>query len=207
MRKKLRGVCVITDTTIQKKYSHLELAKIAVKGCADIVQFRDKNMSTFVLLETAKKINTICKKNNVLFIVNDRIDIALLSDADGVHLGKGDIPVKEARKLLGEKKIIGATAHSLREAKKAEADGADYLGYGHIFPTSTKLKLTKPKGLKNLSKVCNSVNIPVFAIGGINKTNAESVINAGASGIAVVGSVVKSRNPRKAVNDLKRCIK
>lgn len=207
MKKNLTGVCVITDVNVQQKYSHVKLTKLAVQGGADIVQFRDKQISTFDMVKTAKEIKKICKQNNVLFIVNDRIDVALLSDADGVHLGKEDISILEARKILGKDKIIGATAHSLKEAKMAEADGADYIGYGHIFPTSTKLRLTKPKGLKNLKKVCNSVKIPVFAIGGIDIYNTESVIKSNASGIAVVGSVVKSKNPDKAVRELKRHFK
>ncbi|HMT11038.1 MAG TPA: thiamine phosphate synthase, partial [Ignavibacteria bacterium] len=103
--KKIGKLCVITDTTVQKKYSHFELAKMAVKGGADIIQLRDKFLLTNELIEEAVKISAYCKKHNVLFLVNDRVDIAMICDADGVHLGKEDIPVREARKLLGRKKI------------------------------------------------------------------------------------------------------
>jgi thiamine-phosphate pyrophosphorylase len=204
--KKIGRLCVITDTVIQKKYSHLEIAKLAVKGGADMIQFRDKNMPTGEMAETAIKICKLCNRNKIKFIVNDRVDVALLSDADGVHLGKDDLSVNDARKLLGTKKIIGATAHSLAEAVKAEKEGADYIGYGHIYTTSTKLKTSKPKGLKNLTKVCKKINIPVFAIGGIGIENAKDVISTNAHGIAVVGSVVKSKNPKNTVKKLREII-
>lgn len=206
MIKKIGRLCVITDTVIQKKYSHLEIAKLAVKGGADMIQFRDKNMPTGEMAETAIKICKLCNRNKIKFIVNDRVDVALLSDADGVHLGKDDLSVNDARKLLGTKKIIGATAHSLAEAVKAEKEGADYIGYGHIYTTSTKLKTSKPKGLKNLTKVCKKINIPVFAIGGIGIENAKDVISTNAHGIAVVGSVVKSKNPKNTVKKLREII-
>lgn len=201
--RRIERLCVITDVNIQKKYSHYELAKFAIKGSADIVQLRDKRMGTWELLETALKIASICKKNKVLFIVNDRIDIALLSDADGVHLGVEDIPIKEARKLLGTKRIIGGTAHSIDEAIQAEKDGADYLGYGHIFPTESKIKTTPPVGLIELHKVCSVIKIPVLAVGGINIDNVKSVILNGAYGIAVIGAVVKSSNPTKMIKKLR----
>ncbi len=204
--KNFGKLCVITDTVIQKKYNHVELAEIAVKGGADIIQLRDKITPAAELIDIAVKIKKICDKNNVIFIINDRTDAALISEADGVHLGKEDIPVNEARKLLGKNKIIGATAHSLSEALKAEKDGADYIGFGHIYPTYSKIKSSKPKGTSELRKVCNAVNIPVFAIGGINAGNAKEVLKAGAYGIAVIGSVVKSRSPGKAVKELRKLI-
>ncbi|MCX7878623.1 MAG: thiamine phosphate synthase [Ignavibacteria bacterium] len=196
-----RRLCVITDTTIQSRYSHYILARMAIDGGADMVQFRDKNMSTAEMVKICNQISDLCKKKNVMFIVNDRVDVAFLSDADGVHLGKDDVPLKEARKLLKDK-IIGATAHSLFEAKEAERNGADYIGFGHIFTTWTKLKKDDPKGIKGLKKVLSKVKIPVFAIGGINLENIDSVLETGVHGVAVVSAVCNSRDPAKAASKL-----
>ncbi len=204
--KKIGKLCVITDTVIQKKYSHYELAKMAVKGGADMIQLRDKLMPTSELIETAIRIKKLCNKHKVLFIVNDRVDVAMLADADGVHLGLEDISVKDARKLLGKDKVIGGTAHSLKEAVDAENSGADYLGFGHIYPTGSKLKKDKPKGTRLLKKAAQSVKIPVIAIGGITGENITDVMATGAHGIAVIGWVVKSENPAQAVKMLRKKI-
>jgi thiamine-phosphate pyrophosphorylase len=203
MKRKIGRLCVITDTTVQKKYSHIEIARMAIRGSADVIQFRDKYMSTNELIETAKKIRKMCLKAGVLFIVNDRVDVAILSDADGVHLGIEDIPVKEARKLLGKNKIVGGTAHNLKEAIDAEKSGADYIGFGHIYPTGSKLKLTAPVGIEGLKKAVKKIKIPIFAIGGIGLNNVNEVAGTGVHGIAVIGSVVKSSNPTKSVRELK----
>lgn len=204
--KRIGKLCVITDTDIQNKYSHYEIAKLAVIGGADVIQFRGKNMPTGELIETAIKIRKLCNKHNVLFIVNDRVDAALISGADGVHLGKDDIPVKDARKLLGKNKIIGGTAHSLKDAVQREKEGVDYIGFGHIYQTGSKIKTDKPKGTAYLKKVVEKVRIPVFAIGGINHANIKEVMKTGAHGAAVIGAVIKSNNPVKAVKDLKSMI-
>lgn len=206
MKRKIGKLCVITDTAVQKKYSHVEIARIAIKGGADVIQFRDKSMPTGEMIETAKKIKKICSKAGALFIVNDRVDVALLADADGVHLGIEDIPVKEARKLLGKNKIIGGTAHSLREANEAEKNGADYIGFGHIYHTASKIKLTPPVGIKGLKKAVKNINIPIFAIGGIGLTNIKEIIQTGVNGAAVIGSVAGSSNPTKTVRELKRIL-
>lgn len=204
--KKIGKLCVITDTVVQDKFSHIEIAKLAIKGGADIIQFRDKRMTTSELVDTAIEIRKLCNHADVLFIVNDRVDVAIVSDADGVHLGKNDIPVKEARKLLGGNKIIGGTAHTLQEALIAVKQGADYIGYGHIFPTGSKVRNTKPKGIKKLKQVCSQIKIPVLAIGGIGLENVEEVMFTGVHGIAVIGSVVKSENPEKIVKELRRIV-
>ena len=204
--KKIGKLCVITDTAVQKKYSHFELAKMAVKGGADIIQLRDKFLPTNELIEEAVKISAYCKKHNVLFLVNDRVDIAMISDADGVHLGKEDIPVREARKLLGRKKIIGGTAHSLKEAKQREKEGADYIGYGHIYATGSKFKPEKPKGTGELSIIVKKIKTPILAIGGIGIEKIPELKQTGVHGVAVIGSVVKNKNPQKAVKELRKAI-
>ena len=204
--KKIGKLCVITDTAVQKKYSHFELAKMAVKGGADIIQLRDKFLPTNELIEEAVKISAYCKKHNVLFLVNDRVDIAMICDADGVHLGKEDIPVREARKLLGRKKIIGGTAHSLKEAKQRKKEGADYIGYGHIYATGSKFKPKKPKGTRELSIIVKKIKTPILAIGGIGIEKIPELKQTGVHGVAVIGSVVKNKNPQKAVKELRKAI-
>jgi thiamine-phosphate pyrophosphorylase len=203
MKIKIGRLCVITDTSVQKKHSHIEIARMAIKGGADVIQFRDKTMAAGDLIETAKKLKKVCSKDGVLFIINDRIDVALLSNAHGVHLGREDIPIKEARKLLGKNKIIGGTAHSLTEAIEAEKDGVDYIGFGHIYPTASKLKLTPPVGIEELKKAVKIINIPIFAIGGIELNNIKEVTETGVHGVALIGSVVRSSNPAKTVRELK----
>lgn len=203
--KKIGRLCVITDTIIQQKYPHKEIAEMAVKGGADIIQLRDKNMPASELVETAIAIKKICS-GRALLIINDRVDIAVLSGADGVHLGKEDIPINEARKLLGNNKYIGATANSLEDAELAVKAGADYIGYGHIYQTQSKLKSTSPVGINGLKEIVKYINIPVLAIGGIDLTNAEEVIKTGVHGIAVIGCVLKSQNPINTVKQLKQII-
>jgi thiamine-phosphate pyrophosphorylase len=204
--KKIGRLCVITDTAIQKKYSHYEIAKMAIKGGAGMIQLRDKSLPTGELVYIAIQIRKLCRKSKVLFIVNDRVDVTMLSDADGVHLGLEDISIKDARKLLGKNKIIGGTAHSLKEAKEAEKNGADYIGFGHIFPTSSKLKTDKPKGVMLLRKVVEEIRTPMIAIGGINTVNIIDVMNTGVHGTAVIGSVVKSKEPVKTVKEMRKKI-
>lgn len=204
--RKIGKLCVITDTAVQKKYSHFELAKMAVKGGADIIQLRDKSLPTSELIKVAVKISAYCKKHKVLFLVNDRVDIAMISDSDGVHLGKEDIPVQEARKLLGRKKIIGGTAHSLKEARQREKEGADYIGYGHIYATGSKYKPEKPKGTRELTKIVKNIKTPVLAIGGIGIENIPEIKQTGVHGVAVIGAVVKNKDPQNAVRILREAI-
>jgi thiamine-phosphate pyrophosphorylase len=204
--KKIGKLYLITDTVIQKKYSHYQIAQFAVKGGADVIQLRDKTLSTSELIQTAIKIAALCRMHNVTFLINDRVDVALVADADGVHLGKEDIPIKEARKLLGKNKIVGGTAHTLTEAKKCEKDGADYIGYGHIYPTKTKYKPEKPKGTEQLKLIVSKIGIPVIAIGGISPENIEDVMATGVHGAAVVGSVLKSSKPISILKQLRKKI-
>jgi thiamine-phosphate pyrophosphorylase len=201
--KRIGRLCIITDVNIQERFSHFELAEMAVKGGADMIQFRDKNMSTEKMIDTAAAIKKLCRKYRALLIINDRVDVAMAVDADGVHLGQEDFEVKDATALLGKNKFIGCTAHSLRQAKRAVQDGANYIGYGHIFTTYSKLKKTAPKGIGELGIVCRAVSIPVLAIGGINENNIGLVVSAGAYGVAVIGAVARSRSPVTTVRKLK----
>jgi thiamine-phosphate pyrophosphorylase len=190
----------------QNKYSHYELAKMAIKGGADMIQLRDKFLSTSEFIRIAIGIRKLCNKHKVLFVVNDRADAALVSGADGVHLGKEDIPINDAAKILGKKKIVGGTAHTLKEAVQREIEGADYIGFGHIYHTSSKHKSDKPKGIKYLKRVVEKLKIPVFAIGGIGISNINEVMSTGAHGAAVIGSVAGSKYPERVVKELRKKI-
>lgn len=196
-------LCILTDTSIQDRYTHLELAEFAVRGGADVIQLREKEMKTAELLGIAMATRAICEEAGVRFIVNNRVDIALMSDADGVHLGQEDLPIEEARKILGPHKIIGGTAAHLEQARQLEKQGANYIGFGHIFPTSTKQKNSEPKGVQELKLICQTVKTPVFAIGGIDPSNLAAVLEANPAGIAVVRSVCGADHPEDAVRQLR----
>ena len=140
MKKDVGHLHVITDESIQNRFTHVEIAEAAIAGGTDTIQFRDKSLSTRKLIETAEALRAVCASSGVPLIINDRADIALAVDADGVHLGRGDLPVATARNLLGPDKIVGGTAGTLEEAIEAERAGADYVGFGHIYPTSSKDK-------------------------------------------------------------------
>ena len=170
----------------------------AIKGGAGIVQLREKNISTKDLYEKALKVKEICKNYGALFIINDRLDIAQAVGADGVHLGQSDMPIEEARKILKDKFLIGATARNIEEAKRAELLGADYIGSGAIFGTSTKDNAKKLE-MEELKKIVASVKIPVFAIGGININNVGILKNIGLQGICSVSGILSEKDCKKAV--------
>lgn len=184
------GLYIITDERISGGLSHAEVAAQALEGGAEVIQLRDKDMSGGPMLAAALEIRELTRKAGALFIVNDRLDIALLSGADGVHLGQGDIPIAAARKLTPPGFIIGISVLTLEEALDAEASGADYLGPGPIFPTDTKLDAAPASGLDSLREMSSKVSIPLVAIGGINHQNLADVIKAGASGAAIISAAV-----------------
>lgn len=155
-----------------------------VNNGATMIQLRARELSARSFLRYANRIRHAIKKTNVKFIINNRLDIALACDADGLHVGQKDIPLAHARKIMGDTSIIGASAHNLREAKIAEAQGADYLGVGSIYPTKTKPE-ARICSLPTLRSICRSIKIPVIGIGGINDKNYRAILRAGASGIAV----------------------
>jgi len=173
------GAYVITSK------DHVKIAEEACKGGARVIQYRDKKSSRHNMLEIADKIRKITKKFDSLFIINDFIDIALMSEADGVHLGQDDIPISRARKIIPEGFIVGVSTHSLEQARKAEKDGANYIGIGPVFSTPTKENY-KPIGFSTVEEVLKSVNIPVVAIGGINIGNIGDLIEIGARNVAMV---------------------
>ncbi|MCS7264197.1 MAG: thiamine phosphate synthase [Armatimonadetes bacterium] len=206
MPKKFAGVYVVTDRFVNPNRSHIDIAKAAVKGGASFVQIRDKEATTRQLLDWARAIRDLTRNNDTLFIVNDRVDIALASEADGVHLGDDDMPVPIARRLLGASKIIGRSVANEDEAIKAVAEGADYVSIGSIFATSTKTDAGEPIGLEAIKRVREVLpkDYPLVAIGGINLQNAAKVFEAGADAVAVISAVACADDPVDAVRQLKR---
>jgi len=163
----------------------LKVLKAGVKW----VQYREKEKSRREIYEEAIILRKLTRGFNAVLIVNDYVDIALTADADGVHLGQGDLPLREARKILGRSRIIGISTHSLDQAEEAEGEGADYIGFGPVFHTATK-DAGEPKGIDVLKDVKSHVRIPVVAIGGINLENLESVLNTGVDAVAIASAIL-----------------
>ena len=207
MKEKLEDIDLyfITDSRLTRK-TVLEDVKSAIRAGVKIIQYREKEKSTGDMIKEAKGISELCKKNNVLFIINDRVDIALAVDADGVHLGNKDMTYSIARKILGSKKIIGLTVHNIREAVEAERIGADYVGVSPIFETKTKLDAGRPAGLKLIKDIKKAIKIPFVAIGGINENNLGSVIEAGARSIAAISAIVTKDNVEKECKKFREVI-
>jgi thiamine-phosphate pyrophosphorylase len=199
-------LCVITDTAAQERFTHEDLARLALEGGAGTIQLRDKTLSEVEMTEVARRILALCKKHDALLIVNDRIVVARAAEADGVHLGRTDATVAEARRVLGERAIVGATAGTLEQALAAEAAGADYIGFGHIFATTSKQKPGAPVGLDTLARACAAVRIPVLAIGGVTEVNARSCVEAGAWGVAVIAAVCAAEDPRQAARRIRAAL-
>lgn len=193
---------VIIDRRMMRGRSPIQIAKEAIEGGATALQLREKDMESRDLCNLTSSIREVAKRRRVLFLVDDRVDIALAVDADGVHLGSKDLPIRIARKLLGRNKIIGATVRNLSQALKAQREGADYLSLGPIFSTKTRKNLPLPRGLKTITRIKKKIKIPLIAIGGINKDNVARVIRAGADGIAVVSAVTRAENIQKATREL-----
>jgi thiamine-phosphate pyrophosphorylase len=200
--KKIGRLHVLTDTVLQSRFSHQELAEQAIKGRADTIQFRQKSGATREIIETASQLKQLCTDAGVTFIVNDRIDVAIASEADGVHLGQDDFPIPLARKLLGESRIIGGSAATLEEAQKCIAEGVDYIGFGPVYPTASKEDAGLVTGIDLLKKVVKSIPLPIIAIGGVGIENTPDVIRAGARGIAVISAVCCQDNPEQATREL-----
>lgn len=199
-------LCVITDRKVSGGLSHPEIAELALRGGASIIQLRDKEASPRELLSEAFALAQLCRQYGATFIVNDRLDLALASGADGVHLGQDDLPAKAARRLL-QGKLLGISTHSLEQAVKAEEDGADYIGVGPIFPTATKETGYRPLSLEGLRRIREAVKVPILAIGGISFENAPSVIAAGADGVAVISAVVGAQDIAQAAHRLREIVR
>lgn len=179
----------------------LKTIEEGIKGGVSVVQIREKTADTLDFYKLALKVKEITSKYHVPLIINDRVDIALAIDADGVHVGQSDMPCDVTRKLIGEDKILGISAATIDEAQKAQKDGADYIGTGAVFPTATKddaPSVTK----EELKEIVNSIDIPVVAIGGINLENASQLTDTGIAGLSVVSAIMSSDNPKKSSEEL-----
>ncbi|OFW32438.1 MAG: thiamine-phosphate diphosphorylase [Candidatus Aquicultor primus] len=197
------GLYVVTADYQER--THLGMAKAAVAGGARIIQYREKSASSRVMLETAMRLRAITAASGALLIINDRVDIALAVNADGVHLGQDDMPCRTARELMGDGYIIGISATNFAEAIEAAHVGADYIGLGPIYPTMSKDDAAPAMGIEGLVKVVAAVSVPVVAIGGLTSDNIGGVIAAGADGIATISAIAGAadmENEAKLLNDM-----
>lgn len=204
MIDRLNGVYVITDQALCPGRTHADIARGVIEGGARIVQLRDKDACDREFYEAAVELRRITRDSGAMFFVNDRVDIAKAVAADGVNVGQTDLPAAAARNVLGPDVLIGVSAASVEEATRAEADGADYVGFGPVFPTATKLDAGPVSGLETLREVVRQVSIPVVAIGGIGLGNIRSVAEAGAACAAVVSAVVCADDMASATRALIR---
>lgn len=188
---------LVTDSGLSKKGTLSDVQEAVESGCR-IVQYREKNKSTKEMVFEASEIKRICS-GRAIFLVNDRIDVALAVDADGVHIGQDDMPIEKARKLLGEDKIIGLSVRNREEAIQAEKSGADYIGLGPIFDTATKKDAGEGIGPLKIKEVKAAIKLPIVAIGGINKENCESVVQNGADSLVAISAVVCSEDVKREI--------
>jgi thiamine-phosphate pyrophosphorylase len=195
---RIKGFYFITDRNLSKK-DNIEDVKAAIKGGARIVQYREKEKTLIEFLAEVIEIKKICAENNTTLIINDSVAACLLANADGVHLGQDDMPLEDARRVLGKHRIIGITVHNVEEALLAEKQGADYLGVSPIYETKTKKDAGKPAGLGLLREIKKKTRLPCVAIGGINERNVDEVIKAGADAWAAISATVAKEDAEKAV--------
>ena len=192
----------ITDSTGFTEEEFLRRTEAALQGGVTFLQIREKDRSTREYIALAEKVHALTRKYNVPLIIDDRVDVALAMEAEGVHVGQSDMPVATARRLLGEEKIIGATAKTVPQAMEAYEQGADYLGVGAIYPTTTKVK-TVLTSTDTLRDICDAVPIPANAIGGLNKDNIDVLAGIPIAGVCVVSAIMKADDPKVAAEDLK----
>ncbi len=202
MKKLDTTMYFITDSTNYSEEEFLYRIEEACKGGITLIQLREKERTTREYLCLAQKVHDITKRYDIPLIIDDRVDIAQAVDAEGVHVGQSDMPVDIARRLMGNYKIVGATTKTVSQARKAYEQGADYLGVGAIYPTTTKVK-TVLTSVDTLKEIVRAVPIKVNAIGGLNKDNIHILKNSGIDGICAVSAIMKAENPRTAVSELK----
>lgn len=203
--KKELQLYAITDRHWLNGRSLYEVVKESLDGGVTFLQLREKQLDEDHFLAEAKKLQGLCSEYNVPFIINDNVEIALAINADGVHIGQSDMEMKEAREKLGPDKIIGVSAHTKEEALLAQAQGADYLGVGAVFPTSSKDD-AESVSYEILKEICDVVSIPVVAIGGITKDNLHQLSGSGISGISVISAIYAQPDIKEAARELKQCV-
>ncbi len=195
---------LVTDRTLAKGRGLNDIVRAAVAGGVSCVQLREKQCSTRQFIDLARSLRSTLQSMNIPLIINDRLDIALAIEADGVHLGQDDMEIRDARKLVPAGFIIGISAESLEDAIRAEWEGADYIGISPVFQSGTKTDTACPLGLTGVKLIRSAVKMPIVGIGGINRENAASVISAGADGIAVVSAIVSADDPQHAAGELRQ---
>lgn len=189
---------VLTDFHLQQEHPHADLARLAIRGGADTIQFRQKHGGIQNKFVEAEKVAAVCTDASIPLIIDDRIDIAQAVNADGVHLGQEDFPVDAARSIVGSETIIGATATKKQQVVEAYEMGADYIGFGPVFPTTSKRNPKSVKGPKGLAAACEAAPIPIIAIGGITHDRVRPALEAGAHGVAVLSAVATANDPEQA---------
>lgn len=206
LRDALR-LMVITDRRLAGQRSWTSLIEAALEAGATSIQLRDKQAPSHELLEMARRLQPLCERHGALFLINDRLDVALAAGAHGVHLGDDDLPVADARRVTPRDFVIGRSADCEADARAAQADGASYLGVGSVFGTRTKQEVIgEVIGTDQLARVARSVSVPVVGIGGVTSENAGQCIAAGAAGVAVVSAVMGAENPGVAVRELSEAL-
>lgn len=193
---------LITDRHCVKDGELLEKVEEGLRGGIRLVQLREKDLSARELMALAHKMRELTGKYEAKLIINDRADIALITGADGVHLGNSSFDAKDARELLGAERLIGVSTHNMREALKAEADGADFITFGPVYYTPSKASFGDPVGVGALKEVCAKIKLPVFALGGVSKENIEEVLGAGAYGAAFISTVLGSPDAEKSAREI-----
>lgn len=196
------SVYLVTDSRDKTEEEFLAIIEEAIEGGTSIVQLREKTASTKDFYELALKVKEITSRHDVPLLINDRIDIALAINSEGVHIGQDDMPADIARAIIGDEKILGVSASTVDEAVKAQKDGADYIGSGAVFPTSTKDDADSVSK-DELKEIVNSIDIPVVAIGGITLENAQELKDTGISGFSVVSAIMSAKDPQEASEKLK----
>jgi len=195
----------ITDSTPYSEKEFLRRTEAALRGGVTLIQLREKERTTREYLSLARQVHSLALQYQVPLIIDDRLDVAIAAEAEGVHLGQSDLPIDIARRILGNRRIVGATAKTVPQAREAYAQGADYLGVGAIFPTTTKVK-TVLTSTETLNEICHAVPIPVNAIGGLNKDNIDVLKGIPIAGICAVSAIMKADDPEQAVRALSEAV-
>ena len=197
---------VLTDFTFQQRWTHADLAAAAIRGGADVIQFRQKTGSIRDILANAHEVATVCRRHDTTLLIDDHVDVALAVGADGVHLGQMDMPIETARQILGEAAIIGITAPTLPMAKAAVSGGADYIGFGPVYPTRSKANPASVKGLEGVLEMASSLEVPIIGIAGITARRCPDVLRAGAHGVAVMTAISCATDPEAATREFIKAI-
>jgi thiamine-phosphate pyrophosphorylase len=201
------GLYLVTDRELTLGRDLLYIIEEAILGGVTVVQLREKNCSSREFYDIAVKVATLTKIYNIPLIINDRLDIALAVNAEGLHIGQSDIPYPIARKILGKDAIIGLSVESVQDARDTESLDVDYLGISPVFSTNTKIDTAKPLGIEGIREIKKLSSHKLVAIGGINLKNTKEIISAGADGIAVVSAICSAKSPREASEELNKAIK